>query len=459
MAQGNNARNFALEPKVGDKLTEAQLVYNYRDMKYRKQFYRQSMVMALVKKGIFKGTDMEHTLSLSQAASVSAGYLFCDSTAGKTTRITVKCRNLYGYTNVDGKTMTIFKNDPEHVIASFAERFLDPVVDVFNANIERMIMCNDRKGSGLLDEITAVSGTGTSVDPFVLDLATDSILYKYEEGMKVHLDDDGSEQADSKGLRALTIQDVIEADVNSGSPLQLVATGTPLTAPAAGVGIYTAGSKDDELPGLAGFLRLGNATAAELVADPTANQFEGVDFSNRRMRSTVIDVSTRANDSDKVVSSRLFRDALLKVKRKSGQVPNMVVTSPEIFRDLEEIYEGSVQLQIPYCSDKKCRGGKTTIGFDGVEIMVAGKVVKVVSSEWLKPGEAYLLNSEHMVLKWRKGGAPMWDSRDSDSGSILRTVECADYFSARYVAYGAFFANPHYHGLITGIRTNQLGEV
>jgi hypothetical protein len=435
----HTARNFTNEPIVEANVTESEYINAYQAKKDEKAFVQHSPLLAVLKQSkTLKGKEMEFVYKLSNSATTSAGYVHCASTAGKSKKIRLVSKKLYAYTDVDGETMEIFKKDPESVIASFSERFLDDASMAFRYNLERQLMCNDLTGSGLLDTVTAVAGTGTNADPYVVDLAADSIVEKFNCGDLLHKEDDGLDGADKDGLLQLKIVEVIEADPVAATPVQLKLVGNPSSAVVAGDELYKASSKGHELIGLRGLLL---ANAGDTVYGTTLDP---------QMTATKLDVSTYAA-GNRGVSSRMFRDMFRKIKKKVGEYPDIVLTSHEVFRDLEEILDGSKTFFIQWNSGTK--QGIVPIGFNGVEFVIGGKTIRVVETEYLKKGEAMILNTKHMELKWRNGGMPKWDSRD---GTVFRTTTCDDSFSARYIAYGEFMANAGYMGIITGIETSDL---
>lgn len=429
------ARNFTNEPIVQANVTEAEYINTYQAKKDEKAFVQHSPLLAILKQSeTLKGKNMEFIYKLSNSATTSAGYVHCASTAGRSKKINLVSKKLYVYQDVDGETMEIFKKDPESVIASFSERFLDDAASAMNYNLERQIMTNDITGSGLLDTVTAVSGAGTVASPYLAELAVDSIVEKYNVGDLLHKNDDGLDGSDINGLLQLKIVSVDEAD--GATPVTLGLVGNPSSALVATDELYKASSKGHELIGLRGLLL---ADAGDTVYGTALDQ---------QMAATKVDVSGRA---DATVSSRIFRDMFRKIKKKSGEYPDLVVTSHEVYRDLEEIMDGSKTFFIQW--DSKTKQGIVPIGFNGVEFVIGGRTIRVVESEYVKKGEAFILNTKHMELMWRNGGRPRWDDRD---GTVFRTLTCDDSFSARRIAYGEFMANVGYMGIITGIDSSDL---
>lgn len=429
------ARNFSDEPIVEANVTEAEYINTYQAKREEKAFHEHSPLLALLRQEeTLKGKEMEFLYKLSNAATVSAGYVHCKSTVGASKKIRLVAKKLYAYTDVDGETMEIFKKDMESVIASFATRFLDEPVQAFRQNIERQIMTGDLTGSGILATVDSVTGSGTVGTPYLASLPSDTVEEKFKVGMVLHKNDDGLDGSDKDGNLTLKVVSVTPTDGSSALIIGLV--GNPSSALVATDELYMASSKGHELIGLRGLLL---ANAGDTVYGTSLDE---------QMASTKVDVSGFA---DSTVSSRIVRDALTKIKRKSGEYPDLIMTSDEIYRDLEEIMDGSKTFFIPWNSGTK--QGIVPIGFNGVEFIMNGKTIRVVASEFVKKSEIFLLNTKHMVLKWRPGGKPKWDDID---GTVFRTETCVDSFDARYKAYGEFMANVGYMGIITGVETREL---
>lgn len=431
------ARNFSNEPIVQANVTEAEYINTYQAKREEKAFHEHSPLLAILKQEeTLHGKEMEFVYKLSNAATVSAGYVHCKSTVGASKKIALKAVKLYAYTDVDGETMTIFKKDPESVIATFSERFLEQPVQAFRQNLERQIMTNDISGSGLLATVVSVTGSGTVASPYLAVLGANELEEKFKVGMVLHKENDGLDGADTAGV--LTLKVVSVAPATSAADLTIGLVGNPSSALVAGDELYMASSKGHELVGLRGLLL---ANAGDTVYGTTLDQ---------QMTSTKVDVSAFADPS---VSSRIIRDAATKIKRKSGEYPDLIMTSDEIYRDLEEIMDGSKTFFIQW--DSKTKQGIIPIGFNGVEFIMNGKVIRVVASEFMRTNEIFLLNTKHMVLKWRPDGKPKWDDID---GNVFRTTTCVDAFDARYKGYGQFMANVGYMGIITGVSTSALLE-
>lgn len=429
------ARNFSNDPIVQAQVTEAEYINTYQAKREEKAFHEHSPLLAILKQEeTMHGKEMEFLYKLSNAATVSAGYVHAKSTVGASKKIALKAVKLYAYTDVDGETMTIFKKDPESVIASFAERFLDQPVQAFRQNLERQIMCNDIAGTGLLGTVTAISGAGSVGSPYVATLQANELEEKFKVGMVLHKNDQGNDGADTIG--ALTLKVVAVTPATGATNLRISLVGAPTGGLVVNDTLYMASSKNNELVGLRGLLL---ADAGDTVYGTTLDA---------QMASTKVDVS---GFTDPSISSRIVRDALTKIKRKCGEYPDLIMTSDEIYRDLEEIMDGSKTFFIPW--DSKTKQGVIPIGFNGVEFIINGKIIRVVASEFVRTNEVFLLNTKHMVLKWRPDGKPKWDDID---GNVFRTTTGVDAFDARYKAYGQFMANVGFMGIITGVTTTAL---
>jgi len=193
-------------------------------------------------------------------------------------------------------------------------------------------------------------------------------------------------------------------------------TGSVVPAPADV--LYMQGSKDNDPQGLKG------------VLDFSAGQLYGIDF-QRRWQATRQDVGGAGLTTDKM------NEVMLEVQRKSGKVPNLILTSFTQFRKLLNLLEDQKQ----YIVEPRLPELKGKISFRGIEFMSTAGAIPVFPDRFCDEDRMYFLNDNYMTCYHRPGFG--WFSED---GTVLLRSANADTYEARYGGYYENYIVPSFMG-------------
>jgi hypothetical protein len=397
-----------------------------------KQFNMENPVFARIKKSQdFVGSQIERPVVQSIGGGVGAGSL-PTSSENKISKATLSSKKLYAVVSIDRETMKAAKSDE----GSFVRMTKYPVkvaTKSFNRNLERQIIRNDVSGAGALATGSAsnsvVSGAGSSCDPYIISLDQASI-YSQAHAEAIEIGDLVNINSETTDLE---VTDVV---VNSSVPgsvdidIKLVGTSSRLATLAACCGtafgasdkIYMQGSKDNELEGLEGILAA------------SSGSYKGITV-GRRWQSYSKDASSAALSTD------LMNDAVVNIKRQSGESPDMILTSFHQYIKLLNLLEDHKRYQLP--AKGKYKG---QISFSGVEYMSPDGMIPVVPSRFVSDEKMLFLNTKHIELACRPGGFEWFDE---DGTVFLR--EAADSYEARYGGYADLFVNPHFQGQLDNL--------
>ena len=397
---------------------------NLMKIKYEKiiekQFNASTPLFARAKqKKNFVGKQKEIAVVQSHGGGVSSGSL-PTANANKIGKATISSKKLYARVDIDRETMKAMKESE----GAFVDATKFPVqiaTKSFNRNLERMITLGDASGSGALavgDNATNVSGNGASGTPYVVTLASNSVMDCFEEGDLLNVN------AETTDLEVSVI------DV-AAKKISLVGTSTRLAA-LTGAGPATASdtlhmqkSKDNEMIGLKGIL---SATSSTLY---------GVTV-GRRWKAYQKDASSASLTTD------LMNDVVLNLKRQCGECPNLIVTSYEQYIKFLNILEDHKRYDI----SPRDKGLKGIVSFAGLQYDSPDGPIPVVASRFIEASSMYFLNDNHIELYLRPGGFEWFDE---DGTVFLRGA--GDTYEARYGGYGQFFANPHFQGYLHNLAT------
>jgi hypothetical protein len=383
-----------------------------------KQFNQSTPIFARCKKKTdFIGSHKELAVVQSHGGGVGAGSLPTPS-VNKIGKAIITSKSVYATVSIDRESMKAARTD-EGAFVRFTKFPVEIATKSFNRNLERMITIGDASGSGALalgDNTTNVSGDGSTGTPYIITLASNSVMDSFEEGDLLNVN---SETTDLK---------IVDIDI-AAKTLSLVGTSVRLAA-LTGSGpfatadiVYMQGSKDNEMVGLRGILK---ATSGSLYNIQVG----------RRWKSYQKDASSTALSTD------LMNDVVLNVKKQSGESPNLILTSYAQYIALLNLLEDHKRYPIS-ARDPKLKG---IVSFAALEYMSADGPIPVVPSRFMYDDEMFFLNDKHMELHLR--GSFEWF--DEDGTVFLR--EAGDSYEARYGGYGQHFCNPHFQGILQNLQ-------
>jgi hypothetical protein len=143
------------------------------------------------------------------------------------------------------------------------------------------------------------------------------------------------------------------------------------------------------------------------------------------------------------VSVDLINQEMLKIERKSGKVPNLIVCGFKQYQKMLALHEN----QKRYPVSPKDSKYSAQFSFDGLQFMSTAGVVAVVYDRFVKDDEIWLLNDNYITITMRPGGV-QWFEED---GTVFLRDTGSDSYSARYGGYMENYVIPTFHGQIKNL--------
>lgn len=390
--------------------TEALLMKKTYGPHIDKQFNKDNVLFGRMKKRVdFEGEEKQIAVEQSIGGGRSSGDLPTPN-RNKTARAVLKIKKLYAAVSIDRASMKLARSNTGSFVR-FTEYPVKVAVQGFNSNVERQMICNDIAGVGVLfSKSTATpTGSGTIGSPYVVTLVANTafMLERVEEGDLLNFNTETTEL------------EVVAVDEVAGT-ISLVGTSATLGTSNTSLPFYMQKSKDKELEGLRGILM---ATSGTYKNIPVGRRW----------------ISTQNNGSSgsATITERL-NDVIMKIKKKSGQCPNLIMASYEQYVKILNSLENQKVYNLP-ARDKKYKG---QISFSAIEYLSPDGVLPVVLNRFIAPSEIYVLNDNH--IEFHQASPMEWF--DDDGTVFLR--ESTDSYEARYGTYADFFVNPHFQGII-----------
>jgi hypothetical protein len=187
--------------------------------------------------------------------------------------------------------------------------------------------------------------------------------------------------------------------------------------------IFMQGSENNDPQGLKG------------VLDFASGSLYGISY-QRRWAATRQDVAGAGLTTDKM------NEIMLEVQRKSGKVPNLILTSFTQFRKLLNLLEDQKQ----YIVEPRMAELKGKISFRGIEFMSTAGPVPVFPDRFCDEDRMYFINDNYMTCYHRPGFG--WFSED---GTVLLRSANADTYEARYGGYYESYIVPSFLGGLVGL--------
>lgn len=228
------------------------------------------------------------------------------------------------------------------------------------------------------------------------------------------------------GSGSTDLMEVISLDVDTKTVVLQRITGS--IVPAAADVIFMQGSENNDPKGLKGVLDFGHP--GDLQAD-----LYGI-APQRRWKSTRLDMAGAGLSTDKM------NEVMLEIQRKSGKVPNLIMTSFTQFRKLLNLLEDQKQ----YIVEPRAKDLQGKISFKGIEFMSTAGSVAVFPERFCEDDRMYFLNDNYMTTYHRPGHG--WFS---DDGTVLLRSADQDSYEARYGGYLECYIVPSFMGGLVGL--------
>ena len=139
-----------------------------------------------------------------------------------------------------------------------------------------------------------------------------------------------------------------------------------------------------------------------------------------------------------------MNEVMLEVQRKSGKVPNLIITSFKQYQKLLNLLEDQKQ----YILEPRSKDLKGKVSFRGVEFMSSAGAVGVFPERFVEDDRMYMLNDNHIHIHHRPDFG--WFE---DDGTVFLRKSDSDAYEARYGGYLQNYIEPPFHGVISNLAT------
>lgn len=363
----------------------------------------------------FTGKRLEVAVPLSFQGGVGSGSL-PTANAANYADAQILAKKVYAVCEIEREAIKASMNS-EGAFVQGTKEVVQKAVESYMRNASRILFGNSdgKLGTTTGANTTLVSGTAGASDA-VYTTIIDASAFKeanWEEGDFVNID---------SSTGALEITSVVVATRVIG--LSAIAAHTSLVG-AGAHSIYMQGSKDNDPSGLKGVL---DATSGSLYAIPVARRWQAY--------------QEAAGGAG--LSTDLMNKVMLEVQRKSGKVPNLIMTSFVQFRKLLNLLEDQKQ----YNLDPRSEDLKGKISFKGIEFMSSSGAVAVFPERFIEDDRMYFLNDNYIISHHRPDFG--WFE---DDGTVFLRKASADAYEARYGGYYENYIVPTFHGVLSGLAT------
>lgn len=369
-----------------------------------KLYNSQNIMVARVKKTFdFQGSDLKVTLPSSFGGSVGSGSLPTANTKNYL-QASITTKSLYGRMTIDRKSMYAAKDNRGAFVKLLTEA-IENTVESYMRNLERILFGDGTGALGTMD------GTNSGSDPYTVlisDATWNEANWSKGDYVNVGTGTDLFEvTAINASTKTITLDRISGSQTIGGSDTDV---------------IYMQGSKDNDPIGLAGTVGVASGTPYGINV-ATETEF----------------ASTRIDAGGGDISPQIINQAVLKVHKKCGKYPNLIVTSYEQFIKLQNQLEDAKYVKV----SPRDESLKMKIGFDAIEVIAGGRAIPIVIGRFCKASEMFLLNDDHIELLHQSKLS--WFN---DDGTVLLRQASSDGYEARYGGYLECFIKPCFHAQI-----------
>lgn len=404
-------------------LEEANKLFKIKYEKLSENVYNSANVLlGRVKKSYdFVGEKIQITIPSSFSGGVGSGTLPKANTA-LYQRAELTAKKMYAVVEIDRETIKASLKDEGSFVRATKE-VVKKAVESFMRNLSRALF-NDGSGKLGSGDGTAVTGTGSEADPFVVTIA-DMKEANFEERDLVDVENSGVSQG---------LLEIVAVDAEAKTVSLKLAEGNTTGSPAADCDIFMQGSGGSNDPeGLKGILQ----NQADLVA--AGKSPYGIS-PGRRWSAGHVEKAAQA-----AISTDMLNKVMLNIKKKCGKSPNLIVCSFKQYEKILNLLEDQKRYSVATRAGLKSKSG-ADISFSGVEFMSIDGPIGIFPERFVEDDRIYLLNDSHIHIKHR----PDFGWFDDDGTVFLRKAN-ADAYEARYGGYLQIYINPCFHGVIQGL--------
>ena len=419
----------------GFTLAKQSEVFKIHYTKKSENLYNSSTVLEgrIAKKYNFTGSKKTVLNPLSYSGGVGSGRL-PKANAANYKQAEIESERVYATCEIERESIYASADDKGAFLRATAET-VKKTVESYNRNVAR-IQFGD--GSGVLGTGDAtgadVVGLGTVASPYILQFPVSGWKEaNWEEQDYVQMVVATAPEGGDTEVNLLLVQYV---DVDNRK-VHLVGTSARLAALVAGTSPLAATdevcmqrSYNKDPMGLMGITNFSEAATGSLYAIPF----------QRRWSMTVQDKAGRGINPD------MMNGIMLEIERKTGKVPNMIMTSYKQFQNILALLEEQKTYCLGNRNLKKGQNLKGQWGFDGVEFMSTRGPIGIFTDRFCEDDRVYFLNDNFIERHHRPGHG--WFTDDK---TVFLRLNDDDAYGARYGGYFQNYVPPTFHGCIKGL--------
>ena len=366
--------------------------------------------------GAFKGKSLTLEAILGFSGSVGSGSLpetnvFNDQNASLTRKKT------YARILLDREAMIASKGEAA-AFEQATKRMVKKGVESFMRNLSRQLFAYENGKVFEGDGATVVTGNGASGTPYVVRALASTFVRGFVE------------KKDKVNVAAeTTILEITDVNYSTGD-VSLVGTSATLAAVSSTGGsssatsakVYMQGSKDNDLQSILGAVK------------QTTSTLYGITVADRW-------ISSQTDAASAGITTDLINALVTDVEFKSGESPDLLVTSFKHYRKVQDLLGDKVRYTSVQNSNPAFR--KAEFNMQGIEWVTNSGPIPLVPDRMCPDDHLFALNSDNITLYTAE--APKWADED---GTVLLRSSTADAYEARYVMYGELFVHPAAQGVL-----------
>ena len=389
-------------------LTSATNLFKINYYKRSDNMYNSENVIAgrTINKNDFTGKSRFIATPMSFSGGVGSGSL-PTANVGNYGDALITAKKVYATCEVDRESIKA-SMDNEGAFVKATQETVKKTVESYMRNKSRILFGD---GTGTVGTIDA-NATGTAAAPVVIISEATWKAANFEEKDYLNVD---------SGTDLFEVISVVES--TRTVTLARIGGAVDLTATGAGSVLYMQGSKDNDPMGLKGIVQATSGTLYNIAYQ-------------RRWQSVVSDANGAGITSDRMSS------VMLDVERKSGKIPNLIVTSYVQFRK----FISQLEDQKKYNIEPRAKELVGKISFSGIEFMSVKGPVPVVVDRFCEDNVMYFLNDNYIECHHRPGFG--WFD---DDGTVFLRKSSSDAYEARYGGYYQNFIIPTYQGCLINL--------
>lgn len=382
----------------------------------------------------FVGKDMFVSNPLSFSGGVGSGSLPTPN-VGKYEGSIINAKKLYAVCQVEREAIKASEQSEGAFVKAMSET-VKKTLESFMRNCSRQFFAD---GSGVLGKgagaaaATAVTGAGSSASPYIVTFTSATFFEaNFEERDLVQIvtglaADNSGGAAEATYLEISAVDPILFNVSLVGTSARLATLVGGPTKFATTDGIVMQNSYLNDITGLRGISTLSAAGSGSIYNVSV----------QRRWAMTVTDASAAAITVD------LLNQEMLKIERKSGKVPNLIVCGFKQYQKLLDLHKDQKRYNLSPKDSKYA----AQFSFDGLQFMSTAGIVPVVYDRFVHDDEIWLLNDNYITITMRPGGV-QWFEED---GTVFLRDTGSDSYSARYGGYMENYTIPTFHGHIKNL--------